>query len=248
VKFLYSASIIAGLISSSVHAMDQEPSLISELICRSGYLDFDLNSLCSVVLVCRQWSIPAAQYVTCLLVEREKALENDYNKRLQKKQFDRGALLTLRKDRLVYGFIGVKIVSEETCAHGEHCQLSLQWVKFRKCEDITWSSPSSHCITIVTTWGDPEPITEKYPWIDKFKNPAQRALRYASVGNSAWEGPVSINKPYFRPDGSLRAEVHTFLLSNEPTTDLFSTINEKHEYVIGDNGGISTCASTIRKQ
>jgi hypothetical protein len=242
-NFFYSALIVAGLISGSACAMDSQPENVDtvlELVWRSSYLDLDFDSLCSWARVRK--NIRQLINLVNTMKEREKVLEDDYNKRLKRKDYDRGALLTLRKDRLAYGFIGVKVLSEESCG-GEHCQLWLQWVKFRKCEDIALSSPSSHGVTIVTTWGDPEPITEKYPWIENFKNPEQRPLRYVSVGNSTWDGPVSINKPHFRPDGSLCVSVETYIL-RQFITDLFSTINKKREFTVNDDG--VTC-SIIKK-
>jgi hypothetical protein len=219
-NFFYSALIVVGLISGSMHAMDQEPALISELVFRSGYPDLDFDSLCSMALVCKQWSAFTVQHVRCLLAAREKVLENDYNKRLQENQFDRGALLTLRKDRLAYGFIGVQVLEEENCAHDEFYQLWLWRVKFQKYGD---TPPSHVSTTIVKTWGNPEPTTEKYPWIENFKNPKQRALWYLSDEKNS--DPISINKPSFKSDGDLVLKIDKFKFSDGPMTiaELFSS-------------------------
>jgi hypothetical protein len=225
-KFFYNALIVVGLMGGSVCAMDQEPALISELVCRSGYFDLDFDCLCSMALVCKQWSPFTVQYVRCLLAAREKVLENDYNKRLQENQFDRGALLTLRKDRLAYGFVGVKVLSEENCFHDEHCELSLWCVTMPYAPDNVISS-SYTSYEIIKTWGDPELADKKkYPWIENFRNPDQKALRYTSAGNHGLED-ILIGKPFFTCDNTLR--VVTF----EVTKTFEKAIGTRYEYGIG---------------
>jgi hypothetical protein len=227
-KFFYSALIVVGLIGNSVHAMDSQPELVDtvlELVCRHGELDFDFLGLMATVR--KHISVFIRAEVAPIVIEREKVLENDYNKRLQEEEFDRGALLTVRKDRLAYGFIGVKVLSEENCAHDEHCRLSLWRVTMRYKPDNVISSSFRSC-EIVKTWGDPEPKDKKYPWIENFRNPEQRMLSYASTGNNGFD-EISITKPFFTCDNALR------VATLEVTRTFQKAIFEKYEYVIADN-------------
>jgi hypothetical protein len=240
-KFFHNALIVVGLVGGSVHAMDSQPELVDtvlELVWLHGGLDFDFDSLCAVARVRKN----VRKLIVNSMKEREKVLENDYNKRLQEKEFDRGALLTLRKDRLAYGFIGVTILKEELCGHEERCELFLFRVTMDRWPNNVISLSCKPAV-IIQIQGNPEPATEKYPWVENFKDPEQKVLRYFSAENFLGS-LICIKKPYFKPNGDLMVERDNFKLPDGPVSiaELFlSTPSQTYEHTISDSG--TSCCS-----
>lgn len=198
--------ILATLVNTNVIPMDYEPDLILELVWRFGNVR-TLGFFCTMALLCKKTN----EFSMDTVRERKELIENNYKGLLSTKNFSRGALVTISKTHNLYGFIGIDVLSEESCAHGEHCRLHL--VKAHYHEDVpdqlSWQSKP-----IAETWGDPEPEDKKYAWIENLKQLSSatpmQPLKYKSCNGcdgdrKDWDlhGPITISKLYFGADGSL---------------------------------------------